>query len=181
MSRVGVMVIGTGLLAAWLSSAASTTSSGQAPNGLPIGGGAQPITALPDTGLIALDQEVARLTARLDAAPRPRTPSRNPFSLVARGVMPSPRNVSPAVPGFVPATPSPVAAATAPTVTLAGIAVDRTPVGRRRTAILSAEGRVVLAHVGDEVIGRYQVRLIDEDTVELLDLQTRTPLRLMLP
>ena len=179
-SRIGVMVTGAGLLAAWLSSAASTTSSGWISTGMPTGGVAPVATAPSDTGLIALEQEMARLSARLDRAPRPRTPSRNPFLLGARAVTPSSREESPAAPGFVAATETSTVA-TVPSVTLAGIAADRTPVGRRRTAILSVEGRVVLADIGDEVIGRYQVRLIDENVVELRDLQNRALLRLALP
>ena len=51
-----------------------------------------------------------------------------------------------------------------------GIGIERTSDGRRRTAILSADGRVFLARVGDEVMGRFQVRGVTDDAVELLDL-----------
>jgi hypothetical protein len=68
-----------------------------------------------------------------------------------------------------------------PVVSLAGIGAERTSYGRRRTAILSAEGRVVLARIGDEVLDRFQVRAITDDAVELLDLREKRPLRLQLP
>ena len=68
-----------------------------------------------------------------------------------------------------------------PAVLLAGIGIERTSYGRRRTAIISADGRVFLARVGDEVIGRFQVRGVTDDAVELIDLRDDTPLRLTLP
>ena len=66
-------------------------------------------------------------------------------------------------------------------MSLAGIATDETPSGPRRTAILSIEGQVVLAQVGDELQGLYQVQRIDEDAVELFDAGRQVSFRLTLP
>ena len=71
--------------------------------------------------------------------------------------------------------------ATGPVVSLAGIGTERTSYGRRRTAILSADGRAFLVSIGDEVMGRFQVRAVTDDSVELLDLRDGTPLHLTLP
>lgn len=180
-SRVAVLTGGTALLAAWLSSAAGTVPTNPPPD-RSVAGNTMPAHALsPPLGRVDLDREVARLAARIEQAPRPRS-VRNPFTLAPR----VPTSTRPPVPA-VAARPLPLAdtpasdAGSAATVSLAGIGADRTSLGQRRTAILSFDGRVVLARVGDEVLGRYQVRLIAVDTVELLDLRDRAPLRLRLP
>ena len=176
-SRVAVLAGGAAVLAAWLSSAAGTVPVTDSP----IGVGTPPAQSLtPASGRLDLEREVARLSARLETAPRPRDPARNPFTLTARTRATSPP------PSAVAATLAPAssvvdsAAAQPPAVSLAGIGVERTSYGRRRTAILSVDGRVFLARIGDEVVGRFQVRGVTDDAVELLDLRDGTPLRLTL-
>ena len=179
-SRVAVVAVGVALLAAWLSSAAGTVPVAPVIDGPSEvdGGPAQP--ALPTPAQLDLEREVARLISRLETAPRPRTPARNPFTLTARTRTVSPPTRAVAVaPGSAPVVADSVAPVT--DVSLAGIGVERTSYGRRRTAILSANGRVFLARIGDEVIGRFQVRAITDDAVELFDLRDRIPLRLVLP
>ena len=179
-SRVLVLTGGVAVLAAWLSSAAGTVPVPVTDSS--IGGGvapAQSLTAAP--ARLDLEREVARLSARLEQAPRPRGLVRNPFTLTARPPATSPPSSD------VAATPAPApdvvnsVAAQPPAVSLAGIGVERTSYGRRRTAVLSVDGRVFLARVGDEVIGRFQVRGVTDDAVEMLDLRDGTPLRLTLP
>ena len=131
-----------------------------------------------------LDDEMTRLSARLRVAPRPRMLSRNPFALEPSAVKLS-QNV-PAGPVASPPPPLPTvvsepAEAVAASITLAGVGTELGTTARPRTAILSAGGRVVLGRVGDEIAGRYQVRAVASDTVELLDLQSGTILRLTLP
>lgn len=179
-SRVAVGSVGVALLAAWLSSAAGTVPSAPV-TATPVGVGvasAQSVTPTP--ARLDFEREVARLASRLETAPRPRNPVRNPFTLTARSRATSPpaRAVA-ATPGPAPAVADTVA--TEPVMSLAGIGVERTPYGRRRTAILSANGRVFLARIGDEVMGRFQVRAVTDDAVELFDLRDGTPLRLTLP
>ena len=179
-SRVAMLTGGVALLAAWLSSAAGTVPSAPVPAG-PIGIGPAPAqTVTPAPARLDLERQVARLASRLENAPRPRDPARNPFTLTARtrGTSPPPPEVG--------TTPRPVpgvahsAAAGPPTVSLAGIGAERTPDGRRRTAVLSFDGRVFLGRIGDEVMGRFQVRAVTDDAVELFDLRDGALLRLTL-
>ena len=177
-SRVAVLTGGVALLAAWLSSAAGTVPSAPVTDN-PIGVGTAPAqTATPASAGLDFEREVARLASRLEAAPSPRYPARNPFTLTARTRATSPP------PSAVAATsrPAPVdsVAAGPPAVSLAGIGVERTSYGRRRTAILAGDGRVFLVRTGDEVMGRFQVRAVTDDAVDLLDLRDGTPLRLTL-
>ncbi len=174
------MTGGAAVAAAWLSSA-TTVPTGPATMPLTIPAGIAQQSA-PTPTQIDLEREVTRLTARLEQAPRPRMPARNPFTLRPRVPV-----VAPVAPPTVsrPQLPSQRELAGVPlgrpTVTLAGIGRERTPTGTRHTAILSVAGRVVLAHVGDDVIGRYQVRTVSTDAVELLDLQEDVSLHLSLP
>ena len=177
-SRVAVLTGGVAVLAAWLSSAAGTVPVPVTDS--PIGVGGTPAQSLtPAPARLDLEREVARLSAWLEKAPRPREPARNPFTLTARTPATSPP------PSEMAATPAlsvvDSVATEPPAVLLAGIGIERTSYGRRRTAIISADGRVFLARVGDEVIGRFQVRGVTDDAVELLDLRDGTPLRLTLP
>ncbi len=179
--RVAALIVGAWLLGAWMSSAAGTVPSAPVTDRL-IGVGLGPAqTVTPAPARRDFEREVALLASRLKNAPRPRHPARNPFTLTARTRVTSPPPVA------VAATPRPAPAVGdspaegAPAVSLAGIGADRTSDGLMRTAILSADGRVFLAHIGDEVMGRFQVRVVTDDAVELFDLIDGTPLRLVLP
>jgi hypothetical protein len=68
-----------------------------------------------------------------------------------------------------------------PSVTLAGVGSEPTATGVRYTAVLSVSGRVFLVNVGDDVIGRYQVRAVSNDAVELRDRQGDATVHLTLP
>ena len=180
-TRLALWGAGGALLAAWLSSAAGTTP-GAVPSPPPGGGPTpSPQTAPTPVERIDLDREVARMAAYLERAPRPRPVVRNPFTLAPQRPAAAVSGGRVAVPdGWAP---SPVSASPdAPLrVSLAGVATDETPSGPRRTAILSVEGQVLLARVGDEVSGRYHVQRIDEDGVELFDPGRQTSFRLALP
>ena len=186
-ARLALWAAGAALLAAWLSSAAGTMPGrGSSP---PSAGGPAPPSqaamarqaAAPPAERIDLDREVARMAAYLERAPRPRPSVRNPFTLAPERPAAGVAGERATVPdGWAPSPAS--AAGDAPLrVSLAGIATDETPSGPHRTAILSVEGRVVLAEVGDEVPGRYQVRRIDDDGVELFDPGRQASFRLTLP
>ncbi len=178
-TRLAAWAGGVALLAAWLSSAAGTTP-GVTPSAPPAGGHPALAQSEPPIGRIDLDREVARMAVYLEQPPRPRPVVRNPFTLASRSAAPA-LAPEPAVPdGWAP-SPSAAAQAAPLRVSLAGIATDETPSGPRRTAILSVEGQVVLAQVGDELPGRYQVQLIDDDAVELFDPGQQTSFRLALP
>ena len=185
-SRVALLALGAALTGAWLSSAAGT-----APR-VPAEPQASPSSAAPtkvDEPQLRLDlkREVAGLAARLEAAPRPTSPVRNPFTLARR-----PRTEVSAAEASggrllqseadqVPLAVVGWAVADTPSITLAGVGAERTPTGRVHTAVLSADGRVFLSRVGDEVMGRYQVREVTAAAATLLDLETRESLHLTLP
>ena len=179
--RVAALIGGVAVLAAWMSSAAGMVPSAPVTDRL-IGAGSGPAqTATPAPARLDFDREVARLAARIENAPRPRHPARNPFRLSA-----PPRRTNPP-PLAVEQTP-PLAPAVGdtrtdrpPAVSLAGIGAEPTSDGLRRTAILAFAGRVFLARIGDEVMGRFEVRAVTDDAVELFDLRDGTPLRLTLP
>ena len=179
--RVAALTGGAALLAAWLSSAAGTVPSVPATGSLVDVAVAPAQTVTPAPTRLDIEREVERLASRLENAPRPRYPTRNPFTLRSRTRATSPPPSTAVVaPGVAPALVARLAAGP-PVVSLAGIGTKRTSYGRRRTAILSADGRVFLARIGDEVMGRFQVRAVTDDAVELLDLRDGTPLRLTLP
>ena len=175
---------GGGLLAAWLASA-SGTMPGAAPapprgSASPPPQAASPPTAPAPAERVDLDREVARMAAHLEHAPRPRPMVRNPFTLAPRPSSAAAEREAVVPEGWAP-RPGPGPAAVPLRVALAGIATDETPSGPRRTAILSLEGRVVLAQVGDELPGRYQVQRVDDDAVELFDPGRQASFRLTLP
>ena len=169
--------IGSGvLLAAWLSSAAtSPQDSEQNPPVTPQGtSGTEPIG-------FDVQEQAARLRARLAAAPVPQQPTRNPFSFAVRDVPRLRERVHAA------ALPESLAAATAPVVdiepqlSLVGMAEKETPSGPVRTAVIAGEGdEVFLISEGQELAGRYRVTVIAADAVELQHLSTGAIRRLVL-
>ncbi len=183
--RLAMWVAGGALLAAWLSSAAGTMPGG-APSASRAGGSVRPPAPPPQSSVpaverIELDRQVARMAAYLERAPRPRPVVRNPFTLGSRRAADSSRGPGAAVvpEGWAP-RPAAAAQAVPLRVSLAGIATDDTPSGPHRTAVLSVDGQVVLAEVGDEA-GGYQVQRIDDDAVELFDPGRQVSFRLALP
>ena len=181
VSRILVLAGAAALVAAWLSSAAATKESAIAsgrPNELTEASPAQS-----DPSIAAqqeLESQLARLSEQAGQAPHLPLPARNPFILAKRG---SGKSVGEVV-GSPPTTARAVVAsdsARLPSLSLAGIAVERTSAGQMWTAILSADNRVLLARVGDIVLGRYEVRLVDVDSVDLFDRQQESSLRLTMP
>ena len=121
------------------------------------------------------------MAAWLERAPRPRPVVRNPFTLAPRRRADAPGGSGAVVPqGWAPG-PAAAAPAVPLRVSLAGIATEAAPSGPLRTAILSVDGQVVLAQVGDEVPGPYQVQRVDDDAVELFDPNRHASFRLTLP
>ena len=179
-ARLALWAGGAALLAAWLSSAAGTMP-GRAPTALPAADSAPspgPPVVVERSGP---EPSADRSAARVEPPPRPRPVVRNPFTFAPLGpAPPAPGGPRPAVPAGWAPNPVPAAPDVSLRVSLAGIAVDETPSGPRRTAILSVDGRVLLARVGDELPGSYQVQRIDDDAVELVD-PGGIPFRLRLP
>ena len=164
VKRTAIIFVGGAALAAWLSAAI-------APSRPPIV--SQRIAPAPiDASGAALANEIARLRERLRPSPAPRETLRNPF------VFRSPRrSVSSFTPEPLAAAGTDVPAATAadagrPRLTLAGIAEDTAPDGAMvRTAIISANGQLLLVKQGDLVndgAATYTVGTVSADGVELV-------------
>jgi hypothetical protein len=160
------------LLAAWLASAASTTfqSITSPPQEQQLG------TTGTSTDALALQVQAhaARLRDRLQSAPTPQSPHRNPFMFQVR-TQPAVRNARSAEPQAPLAPPPPPE----PKLSLIGIAEDQGPSGVTRTAILADEAdNPIMVMVGHIVLGRYRVEAIGADAVALKNVENDSVRRL---
>jgi hypothetical protein len=150
------------LLLAWLASAAGLGRQRATPEQTP-----EPVETSGTTLLAAdVQAQTERLKSRLASAPVPQNPVRNPFTFAAKEV--SPRRVKSAAiePDPVPVVLEPAE----PAIDLVGIAEDKTPKGPVRTAIISAlSGELFLVKEGDSIAGRYRVKTVGPESVELAD------------
>lgn len=129
-------------------------------------------TPLPD-----IEQEAARLEARVRREAAYVQPQRNPFRFgaarprvsLAADASSSDETVALAV---VSSAPPP------PQISLAGVAEDQVEQRVERMAILSSPAGVLLVHEGEEVLGKYRVAKIESEAVELLSHADGTTLRL---
>jgi hypothetical protein len=154
--RTAAIVIGGGLLAAWIVGA--TTSNRDT---------TEPIVFTPspmDMQGATLANEIARLHERLRPAATPRQPGRNLFAFRA-----APAPVAPPVAPPAVLTERPPAIPAEPALRLVGVAEDPGPDGPVRTAIISGNGQLFLAKEGDQVTPRYQVLRVSAEVVELID------------
>jgi hypothetical protein len=170
VKRTATIVLTAGALAAWLAGAA--TSNRALPD--PI----VPPPARIDQRGAALAGEISRLHDHLRPSTTPRAPSRNVFRFSAPAAA---APVTTAVPhaALVEAA-APAKPVTSLSLRLSGIAEDAGPDGPVRVAIISGDGQLYLAKVGELVTLRYRVTQIGADVVELLDLETESTRRLAL-
>jgi hypothetical protein len=151
------------LLAAWFASAAGVIRSPRAPRAP-----ARTTGTSGDAVAFDVQAQAERLQRRLATAPTPQAPVRNPFTFHAR-----PRVQVAAPEAAEPAPPPEPAADPEPELALIGVAEDKTPAGLVRTAMIAGAGdQLTLAKVGQEVAGRYKVKAIGADAVELTDTAT---------
>jgi hypothetical protein len=123
-----------------------------------------------------LDEAAQRLRLRIDTAPSPRMPERNPFEFAKA---PAPR-VAPAAPIAVSAPLLPVGPVPPP-FTLTGVAEQQKDNNRtERTAILSASNgsRIYYAKAGDVILGRYEVTAVGAEAIELRETDSGQIVRL---
>ena len=121
--------------------------------------------------------QASRLRDRLAAAPAPRQPARNPFTFAARAVRQGnvPTGTAGRINTPVPATPP------EPPLQLVGVAERETPAGTVRTAMITADSDELFMLIeGDTLGGRYRVKSVGPDVVELTDLVTTATRRLAL-
>ena len=160
------------LLAAWLASAASTTF--QPFDSVPRESARGTTGTSTDALAIEVQAHASRLRQRLQSAPTPQLPHRNPFAFQAR----PPQVVQPVrrAERVAPVEPPPPAE---PRLSLIGIAEDQGPSGLIRTAIMADEAEnLLMATVGHTVLGRYRVEAIGADAVELNDVNTNAVRRI---
>ena len=163
------------LLVGWLAAAAGvavTSRSPQSPPGPPDVSATQ---AMADE----VQTQALRLRQRMAAAPVPRTPLRNPFAFAASSGAAAPRPAvagpKPPVEAALPTTPD------EPPLQLIGIAGRETAAGMVRTALITADSdELFMVVVGDTLGGRYRVQAVGPEGAELMDLATKTTLRLAL-
>ena len=157
------------LLAAWLASAASTTFQSLPPERERVAPGNST-----DAIAVQVQAHAMRLRERLQSAPTPQLPHRNPFAFQVRAqpVVRPVRRPDPSTP--VEPLPPPE-----PRLSLIGIAEDQSPAGVTRTAIISDEAEnLLMVAVGHTVLGRYRVEAIGADAVELKNVETNAVKRL---
>jgi hypothetical protein len=172
LRRAALCVGGATLIAAWFAAAASEPRQRDQPRAEP--------TSSPqsETERLAagVQAQAVRLRERLASAPVPQQPVRNPFTF-DRHAEPASRPAARPI-EFVAPPPSVPAA---PALMLVGVAEQRQPAGLVRIAMLSGDGDdVLMAKVGESVIGRYEVLAIDPEAVELRDTVTGATRRLVL-
>lgn len=154
---------GGGVVATWL--AVSPNHSGPATSPAPP---AQRPSAKAEITAEEFNAQAGKIRSRTNAIALQQS-TRNPFRFNAprRAGQPASRaeTSDATVAGDTDVAPTPAA----PMLTLSGVAEKKTPDGPRRTAVISGEGQIYLAGVGDLVAGRYTVIAIDPEAVVLRD------------
>jgi hypothetical protein len=161
------------VLVAWLAGASGLTGSSSSPQP------PAPRAETSATQVIAneVQLQASRLRVRLAAAPVPREPSRNPFTF-ASAVVHQPGATTTARKVAAPATPVPPPERP---LQLVGVAEQETPTGAVRTAMITADSdELFMVAEGDTLGGRYRVKAVGQDVVELVDLVTSATRRLSL-
>ena len=135
-------------------------------------------TAPLDASGAALEAEIARLHERLRPTSAPQLPTRNLFAFA------SSRDRAVSAPAPSPPAPSPAAitgSPVRPNLKLIGIAEDSGADGAVvRTAIVSGSGQLYFAKEGEMLTDGYRLAAISVEAVELIDLSTNLPVRLVL-
>jgi hypothetical protein len=157
------------VLSAWLAGAGGLSVSPEITQPRP-----RPIDVATQDLANDVQTQASRLRTRLSAAPAPREPIRNPFAFASREV-PRPARAGTAVPQPADLNPP------EPPLTLAGLAERETPDGVVRTALITSDSDELFMLVeGDTLGGRYRVKTIAAETVELTDLVNGATRRLTL-
>ncbi len=171
-SRAAVWVFCAAVLGAWLAAAAGRPARTlDAPQ--------RPTEPSPVDHLAAdVQAQAAQLQQRLDAAPAPQAPLRNPFAFSVRPAAAGRPGPGVPAPAFVPPAPiEPVE----PSLMLVGIAEKKAGDGVARTAIIAGDVEdLMMVTVGQRILGTYDVVAIGLDAVELKHVATGATRRLAL-
>ena len=166
---------GATALATWMAAAPPVAAPGQVVPAVriapaPAVGAVPELAAAPD-----LADEAERLARRLEAQQAYSEPARDPFRFKVVDAAPKLRSASAPV-AAAPVTPPPAVAA--PPYVLVGIAEEKSGDATVRTAVVGGAGEVWLLKAGERVEGKFEVRAVDADAVELIRVDTGTALRL---
>ncbi len=166
-SRVAVWTFGAAVLGAWFASAAGVSRGQQSPQLQP-----PPAAPNPMEHLAAdVESQAERLRQRLDTAPAPTTPLRNPFAFSPRTDVGTrrPRVARPAMMPTTTLQPE----APEPALTLVGIAEKHSGGTVVRTAVIAgAAGDVMMVTAGQRILGLYEVVAVSLEAVELRHVAT---------
>jgi len=122
-----------------------------------------------------LNEAAERLKARLNAQRQSRGLDRNPFEFgQPRAPRVAPMPVAAAAATTAPAAPVDLP----PPFALTGVAEQQKGDAMERTAILTGNGQMYFAKVGDRVVGRYEVTAVGADAVELREMEGGRVVRL---
>ena len=170
VSRLAAWIFVGAVATGWLASAAGVSRSARQPPRTP-----PPVTpeAVALQSLVEdVQTQASRLRKRLESAPSPKGPFRNPFSFAERPVaaVRPPRPAPDPEPAFVPAPALPPE----PPLQLIGIAEKKVGDTIVRTAMLAPGNAdaLIMATPGQQILGAYEVVAISVDAVELKDLAT---------
>jgi hypothetical protein len=167
LRRAALYAGGASLLAAWFSSAASLAP--QRAHEVTRTDTAQPASPIDDVAA-EVERQATRLRERLATPPLPQQPLRNPFAFSRADD--SPRSPSPPPIAAAQSPPTP-AEPPEPPLTLIGLAEQHRPQGTERTAMIATAGdELIMVAVGASVLGRYTVRAISAESVELVETAT---------
>ena len=173
-SRAAAWIFVAAVLGAWLASAAGVSRSSQRARAVE-----PPVNSHPVDNLAAdVQAQAIKLRARMETAPAPQAPVRNPFAFSPR-VDPRPRQAQPVrAQAFVP--PAPVAPPE-PVLHLIGVAEKRVGESLVRTAMISTEAdELIMVTAGQRILGAYDVVAVGLDAVELRDIVSGATRRLAL-
>ena len=171
-SRVAAWIGFTGLLGAWLASAAGiprTAPPARAPQ--------RPADAVILDSLAAdVQSQTLRLRSRMASAPAPAPMTRNPFSFSAPPASHVPRTAP--QPVVQPLEPQPEPE---PELELIGVAGDNATGKLVRTAMISGPGNeLIMVISGQRILGLYDVVTVGADAIELRHVVTGAVRRLAL-
>jgi hypothetical protein len=155
---------------AWLASAAGVGRTPYTPPRIPK---PSPEAVVFEHLAADVQTQAARLRKRLESAPTPKAPFRDPFSFADRPapVVRAPRPAPPPEPAaIVAAAPVP----SEPSLQLIGIAEKKVGDAIVRTAMLTPgdADALIMATAGQQILGAYEVLAIGADAVELKNLAT---------
>ena len=170
------MFAGT-VAAAWFASAAGVSRAPRSTPRVPVASA----DAVAFDALVAdVQTQTSRLRKRLESAPSPNAPFRNPFSFAERAPAPV-RETRQAPPPPLPVVAEPVVPAE-PKLQLIGIAEKKVGDTIVRTAMLSPgdADALIMATAGQQVLGAYEVIAVTVEGVELKDLVTGVTRTLLL-